>query len=1021
MSARTFELTRRFYAWERGGRGWDRYPYPVEIEPPFRFPDWHYRPSAPVDDGRRETLLSRIFRRRPAPVPVVIEEAEVLPDAFAWAKPPEELTILLPPEASVPLDASAAWLSGLATLSAPLAVELIGYGGEVEERIVCAGRDVRLLSSSLQGIAPGIVLAPAARPLTALRDEATDDEAFYAVLEFGLGREFVIPLGGHAAARLDPLAPFVAALADLSNGELGLFQVFFTPARAPWPEAVHAAVVTPTGQPFFADDPGVTRQAEEKTASPMFAAVLRTASLASSPDRAFEIVRGLAGGLARLGSPSGNELIPLSSENSGELLLDVLTRTTHRTGMLLSADELALLAKLPGKREETPALRRLTPGKLAPVRFTEDRSGLLLGENRVQGQARPVYLPIADRLRHVHVVGASGTGKSTLLVRTILQDIQAGRGVGVLDPHGDLVDDVLARIPEERAKDVVVFDPSDAEAVVGWNLLSAGGEAERQMLASDLVAVFQRLSTSWGDQMTSVLANTVLAFLDSPRGGTLLELRRFLVDKAFRDAFLRSVRDPHLRSFWKTEFPMLVGRRPQGPILTRLDTLLRHRLVREVVTAREKPLDFRAVVSEGKVFLARLAQGAIGRENAALLGSLLLSTFHQVALARQDTPEAERRPFFLYLDEAHELATPSLASMLSGTRKFGLGLVVAHQDLYQLRAAAPDVERAVLANAHTRIVFRVGTDDARTLASGFSGFAPENLTALPIGGAVCRVGGSLDDFNLSTVPLPGIDAATARARRERIVERSREKWGTPRDALREVPSDVEAPAEVAAPPEQAALPRPPAKRKVAPPAKPEAPEPPETAEPPVEEEVARSKLPRPTPPPTAGRGGPEHRYLQSLIREWAQARGYRADVEVELEGGGRVDLVITRPAEAGSSERIACEVSVTTDPGHEIENVRKCLAAGFDRVFLVTLKQRLIHAVEKVLETELEGEERARVAVVPPEALMVWLDAQPASERTTLGYTVTTQTRAPGAGEAEARRARLASIVSESLSRQRRK
>src|SRR5690606_18680663 len=188
----------------------------------------------------------------------------------------------------------------------------------------------------------------------------------------------------------------------------------------------------------------------------------------------------------------------------------------------------------------------------------------------------------------------------------------------VLDPHGDLVDDVLARLPEERIPDAVLFDPSDPEAVVGWNVLSAESEAERQLLASDLVAVFRRLSTSWGDQMTAVLANATLAFLDSPRGGTLLDLRRFLVEPGFRAEYLKSIGDPHLRGFWTTEFPMLVGRRPQAPILTRLDTMLRHRLVRDVLAMETGHLDFRALIEEKRVFLARLAQGAIGRENAAL-------------------------------------------------------------------------------------------------------------------------------------------------------------------------------------------------------------------------------------------------------------------------------------------------------------------------------------------------------------------------------------------------------------------
>jgi hypothetical protein len=183
----------------------------------------------------------------------------------------------------------------------------------------------------------------------------------------------------------------------------------------------------------------------------------------------------------------------------------------------------------------------------------------------------------------------------------MLEDIEAGCGVAVLDPHGDLVDEVAARVPEERLGDCVFFDPSDEETVVGWNILRAHSEPEREILASDLVGVFRRLSTSWGDQMTEVLGNAILAFLESPRGGTLVDLRRFPIDADFRKSILATVADPYVASFWDVEFPRLIGRRPEAPILTRLDMFLRSKLVRRVVTATDRPLDFRALTDEGGI------------------------------------------------------------------------------------------------------------------------------------------------------------------------------------------------------------------------------------------------------------------------------------------------------------------------------------------------------------------------------------------------------------------------------------
>ena len=377
------------------------------------------------------------------------------------------------------------------------------------------------------------------------------------------------------------------------------------------------------------------------------------------------------------------------------------------------------------------------------------------------------------------LLGGTGTGKSTLFVSLILEDIVAGHGVAVIDPHGDLVDEVLARVPRDRFDDVILFDPSDPEYVVGWNMLSAQSDAEKEMLASDLVAVFRRLATSWGDQMTAVLANAIAAFLDSERGGTLVDLRRFLTEERFRETVLSSVRDPQAREFWKGHFPLLSGK-PQASILTRLDTLLRGRLVRGVVTATERPLDFRRLVDDGGILLAKLSQGAVGQENAALLGSLLVSKLHQVCLLRQDVRLEERTPFFLYVDEFHDLATPSMATLFSGARKYRLGVTVAHQDLYQLHSAAPDVERAVLANAHTRICFRVGEDDARTLSRGLSFFTADDLSNLETGEAICRIGRRENDFNLETVELDAMAPEETAARRHELREHSVRLWGTRR-------------------------------------------------------------------------------------------------------------------------------------------------------------------------------------------------------------------------------------------------
>lgn len=339
-----------------------------------------------------------------------------------------------------------------------------------------------------------------------------------------------------------------------------------------------------------------------------------------------------------------------------------------------------------------------------------------------------------------------------------------------------------SRIPKERAGDVVLFDPSDEEYPVGFNVLSAHSELERTLLASDLVGVFRRFSTTFGDQMAAVLGNAVLAFLESPEGGTLMDLRNFLVDKTFRETFLKTVRDDEVRSYWAHEFPMLKGT-PQGSILTRLNTFLRPKTIRYMVAQRRDSLDLRAIMDGRKILLAKLSHGAIGEENAYLLGSLLVARITQAAMSRQDEDASKRVPFILYMDEFQHFITPSISSILSGTRKYGLGLVLSHQEIRQLKSRSDETLSAVLGNAFTRVAFRVGEHDAKTLAEGLSHFEAKDLQNLGIGEAIVRIERPDFDFNLRTsLPMP-VPPELARDRRQGARASSRQRYATVRSAI----------------------------------------------------------------------------------------------------------------------------------------------------------------------------------------------------------------------------------------------
>ena len=652
-------------------------------------------------------------------------------------------------------------------------------------------------------------------------------------------------------------------------------------------------------------------QVREKFSEPTFAVVIRIAALSPDEDEAFARASRLAKAITLVTASDANSLTVLESSTTfEEEAQDFLDRQTRRSGMLLSLSELLTLIHLPSAAVRSTRLMRHTARTKAAPPATRE-GGIAIGLNNHEEKDRPVRLTNEQRLRHVHIVGSSGSGKSTLLVNMAMEDLDARNGFAVLDPHGDVIDEIVARIPEDRAKDIVLFDPSDVDYPIGFNVLSARSELERTLLSSDFVATFRRLSsTTFGDQMVSVLGNAVLALLESPNGGTLLDLRRFLIDKSFRAEFLETVQDDAVRGYWLEEFPLIKGL-PHASILTRLNTFLRPKVIRHMVAQKNDRLDFRAIMDGRKIFLAKLSHGLIGEENAHLFGSLLVSKFAQAAMSRQEESTTQRAPFFLYLDEFHHFVTPSVATILTSVRKYGLGLCLAHHELRQLKNRSEDVASAVLSNAYTRVVFRVAGDDARTLANGFSYFEPSDLENLAIGHAIARVERTEWDFNLRTILPEAVEAQTKAARMAAVRAASRSMYATTRAEVETVLGSATAVSKAST----------------------------------TSKETEKSKEPPkqtitiPTPAPSSpGRGGGQHKYLQSLIRRLAEDRGFDVTIEKSvLDGHGYVDVVLEK-----DDLSVACEISVTTRSSHEIANLSKCLAAGFNYAVLLSSDVRVL-------------------------------------------------------------------------------
>lgn len=349
-----------------------------------------------------------------------------------------------------------------------------------------------------------------------------------------------------------------------------------------------------------------------------------------------------------------------------------------------------------------------------------------------RNQATPFGIKQKDRRAHMYILGKTGTGKSTLLETLIRQDLLSGRGLALLDPHGDLVERVLSQVPEERRADLIYFDATDTKNPLGFNPLESIAPRFRPLAASGLLSVFQHIwADSWGPRLEHILRNTLLALLEQPQA-TLADVPRLLDNPAFRRQAVARVSNEQVKSFWLKEYagyPARFRAEAIAPLQNKVGAFLANPLINRIVAQEKSDFRLRQVMDSGKILLVNLAKGKIGADTSTLLGALLVSRLGLAALSRADQTEEERRDFYLYLDEFHSFTTLSLAGMLSELRKYRLNLILAHQYLAQLDERLLE---AILGNVGTIITFRIGPSDAETAAKEFAPeFSSTDLINLP--------------------------------------------------------------------------------------------------------------------------------------------------------------------------------------------------------------------------------------------------------------------------------------------------
>lgn len=466
---------------------------------------------------------------------------------------------------------------------------------------------------------------------------------------------------------------------------------------------------------------------ERKSSTVGFMVNLRLVASAESQQRADEILSHLENSFAQFENSDINYFQVQKRTKGKQIAFDYIFRNfDEEKAIILSTEEIASIFHLPISTTETPKIKWLKSGA-APPPINIPKEGILLGFNDYRGTETPIRITDSDRRRHVYTIGQTGVGKSVFLQEMAKQDAKGGKGFCFIDPHGDAIEDILTSIPKERAEDVILFDPSDVERPFGLNMLEydESHPEQKTFVINEMIGIFDQLydlKATGGPMFEQYMRNAMLLIMDDPESGsTLMEISKVLADEDFRKMKLSRCKNPIVSDFWTKEAEKAGGEAALAnmvPYITsKLTTFISNDMMRPIIAQQKSTINLRKIMDEGKILLVNLSKGKIGEINARLLGMVIVGKILMAALSRVDTPEQDRKDFYLYMDEFQNVTTDSIAQILSEARKYRLALVLAHQFIAQLKE---EISKAVFGNVGSLVAFRVGAEDAEFLEKQFN-------------------------------------------------------------------------------------------------------------------------------------------------------------------------------------------------------------------------------------------------------------------------------------------------------------
>jgi hypothetical protein len=525
------------------------------------------------------------------------------------------------------------------------------------------------------------------------------------------------------------------------------------------------------------EEQDVVKLIEQKSSKTGFLVNIRLLASAENPARAEEILAHLENAFSQFENPSTNHFVVKRRTKSKKMVFNYVFRNFDEgSAIILNVEEIASIFHLPISTTETPKIKWLKAGS-APPPVNVPREGLLLGFNYYRNIKTDIRVTDSDRGRHLYLVGQTGTGKSNLLKELAKQDVKAGKGICVIDPHGDFSEDVLTAIPKERAEDVVYFNPADIERPFGLNMMEydPAHPEQKTFIINEMIGIFDQLydlKQTGGPMFEQYMRNAMLLVMEDPSSGsTLMEIPKVLADEDFRRLKLSKCQNPTVIDFWTKEAEKAGGEAALAnmvPYITsKLTTFISNDMMRPIIAQQKSTLNFREIMDGGKILIINLSKGRIGEINARLLGMIIVGRILMAALSRVDIPESERKDFYLYMDEFQNVTTQSIAQILSEARKYHLSLILAHQFIAQLKK---EIAEAVFGNVGSLCVFRVGPEDAEFLEKQFAPiFSINDLVNVDNYNCFARllISGELTKpFNLKTYPPTSGDQELANALKE---------------------------------------------------------------------------------------------------------------------------------------------------------------------------------------------------------------------------------------------------------------